>query len=969
MRTKISVIISAGSKGRNIEKTIQSLREQTLEDFEAIIVNSGSDDRSKDIICQYCDQDKRFIFIDKDDMDTGAAFNAGIEAAGGEYLIFFEEGDRVYPDALMTMYKTMRNEMADAAIGRTEIAYGQDVCVSQAADRLSRKSEIDRYDRDLNWLISPCSLIFRRNTIIRHELGFGGPEDADSALFVLRFAETADRIAGCDILVCRHTMRSCMPDGTGVMEDLKDMAERFDRITEHMDARMAEDEKKISDRPGYDPMELKEAQLKHAIYRSDLFRRYADILLNRYYRHTWLFGEDIAEYIEKAIYGYRARMLPSDWQSLCDDNSDLRLEKDGLMSKEELAEDPLLSVVITNSISDKELEKVLQGYYGQIMPAFEILADERLREAADEKYDSFPNLRYVRSEKNIRKFKGKCLSAASGKYIMFIDKGMTPSERIIKNMYETMESGNYAFVTSGIADIRAHRTVFINELTVVKGWSPYNKLDWMWGNKMFRIKTLNAKKVLFTDDPAKDIYRLYDNSGYSKISNLGFTPSFKQADLMKNVRSIPVRLLYPCKLRSEERRLKKLEKWNTPVVTHREKIKKLKNRYKKRIYKFLSLKIIFPAQYKKYSRAPVENKVIFVEPRLDYISNSLQPLHEAFEKHEGIEVKDHFLAHEFGRYRLQYKRTMEFMKDLATAKYAFMAEANDTMGGFRKRNETKVVQVWHGCGAFKKFGFGTADLLFGGTMKEQKKYPMYANYDLVTVSSPEVVWAYEQSMGIDHDSGIVRPLGISRTDMFYDDEIRKDSERKFEELVPERNGRKIILYAPTFRGRVSRAYAPDTLDIEAFAEKFGEDYILVTKHHPVVRELPEIPVACRDFAFDFTRSGMDINELLMISDICISDYSSLVFEYSLTERPVIFFAYDLEDYNDWRGFYYDYDQLTPGPVYTTNEEMIDYIANIDERFDIQKVRDFRNKFMSSCDGHATERVMDFVSGNDGEYDE
>lgn len=110
-------------------------------------------------------------------------------------------------------------------------------------------------------------------------------------------------------------------------------------------------------------------------------------------------------------------------------------------------------------------------------------------------------------------------------------------------------------------------------------------------------------------------------------------------------------------------------------------------------------------------------------------------------------------------------------------------------------------------------------------------------------------------------------------------------------------------------------------------------------------------------------TDLDIDKLLCVSDICISDYSSLIFEYSLFERPMIFYAYDLEDYFDWRGFYYNYDDLTPGPVVTETEEIIDYIQNLDTRFDKEQVHVFREKFMSACDGCATDRIMELVRKN------
>ena len=72
---------------------------------------------------------------------------------------------------------------------------------------------------------------------------------------------------------------------------------------------------------------------------------------------------------------------------------------------------------------------------------------------------------------------------------------------------------------------------------------------------------------------------------------------------------------------------------------------------------------------------------------------------------------------------------------------------------------------------------------------------------------------------------------------------------------------------------------------------------------------------------------------------------------------MILFAYDLDTYFDWRGFYYDYFDMAPGPVLFSTEEIIDYIVHLDERFDKEKVIRFREKFMASCDGHSTERIL------------
>ena len=374
------------------------------------------------------------------------------------------------------------------------------------------------------------------------------------------------------------------------------------------------------------------------------------------------------------------------------------------------------------------------------------------------------------------------------------------------------------------------------------------------------------------------------------------------------------------------------------------------------VYYFVTQKIIYPAQYKKNARKPIEkNKVILLEPRFKETTDSLLQIKKYLEEEGGYDIREMQIGIERLRLKEQYIRIMAFLKEFATAEYVFTTDSNKTVGGFEKRPETKVVQVWHACGAFKRFGFSTADRVFGGSNFKQKLYPLHRNYDVVTVSSPEVIWAYEEAMGLE-GKDLVKAWGISRTDVFFDEEFIGKAKAKVKQVVPQSAGKKIILYAPTFRGKVLYAESPEEMDLRMMKEKLGDEYVLLMKHHPFVKNRPVIDEECGDFAFDVTDT-MEIDELLCVSDICISDYSSLIFEYSLFERPMIFFAYDLNEYFDYRGFYYDYDEMTPGPVVSTTEEIIDYITNIDSRFDPQQVIAFRDKFMSSCDGKVTERII------------
>lgn len=393
-------------------------------------------------------------------------------------------------------------------------------------------------------------------------------------------------------------------------------------------------------------------------------------------------------------------------------------------------------------------------------------------------------------------------------------------------------------------------------------------------------------------------------------------------------------------------------------------LKKFKKKFiskLRRIRKHYRYKVYFPKVYSSYCTEPVqENKVLFLEMRFTKLSNSFELIYKALEESGEYDLKCSYVQFNFIRGRAFTQRVNEMLKELATAKYVFVDDASLILSSIPLRKETVAINLWHACGAFKKFGRSTAELKFGSSAATLDKYPNYGNLTHVTVSSPEVIWAYEEAMHL--PKGIVKATGVSRTDQFYDKEFVESRKQKLYEIMPEAKDKKVILYAPTFRGHVATASSPDRIDFERFCRELGNEYVIVCKHHPFVKNPPIIPEELQHFARDLTKY-LSIEDLLCCADICISDYSSLVFEYSLFEKPMIFYAYDYDNYCDWRGFYYDYSEFTPGPVVQTEDELINSIKNIDTQFDKQKVIDFKEKFMGSCDGHATERIIALMKEN------
>lgn len=365
--------------------------------------------------------------------------------------------------------------------------------------------------------------------------------------------------------------------------------------------------------------------------------------------------------------------------------------------------------------------------------------------------------------------------------------------------------------------------------------------------------------------------------------------------------------------------------------------------------------------YRLRSIAPTKKSTaLFVEVKSkDPSNNFLEMISEL--KRRGYQCE----VYSWGKHRVSgprlVARTLALAWKAASARAVFLCEACMAVGCLPVRADSKVVQLWHGCGAFKRFGMSTAQKIFGDSRERKMLFPEHLSTSLVTVSSPEVRWAYVEALCMEDRPECVQALGVSRTDVFFDDAYLRGARDEALRRVPAMRNKHVLLYAPTFRGQVETATAPDFLDVELLCERLGEDWALLIKHHPHVKHRPAIPATCDGFAFDVTNT-LSIESAMIAADVCVTDYSSLVFEWSLLKRPVAFLAPDRDEYDDWRGFYYDYDQMTPGPVFQTTTELADWVATSRERFDYAGLEAFRQKFMSSCDGHATRRIADAALG-------
>ena len=258
-------------------------------------------------------------------------------------------------------------------------------------------------------------------------------------------------------------------------------------------------------------------------------------------------------------------------------------------------------------------------------------------------------------------------------------------------------------------------------------------------------------------------------------------------------------------------------------------------------------------------------------------------------------------------------------------------------------------------GAFKTVGYSRV----GKARRPSPVGKAHKNYTHATVSSHADVPVYAEAFGIPEER--VVPTGIPRMDRFFDPACAAAAREAALAAFPEARGRTTILFAPTFRGNGARTatYDFERLDYAAMhALCVEKDAVWIVRMHPFVRQPLADSRRVPGPLLDGLRSPIDVNDLLFAVDLLITDYSSIVYEYSTLGRPMLFFAYDLEDYVSSRDFYEPYEEFVPGRIVRTFDELLDAIRRAD--FEVEKVAAFATRHFDHRDAGSTDRVVDLI---------
>ncbi|WP_075982976.1 CDP-glycerol glycerophosphotransferase family protein [Bacillus massilinigeriensis] len=295
---------------------------------------------------------------------------------------------------------------------------------------------------------------------------------------------------------------------------------------------------------------------------------------------------------------------------------------------------------------------------------------------------------------------------------------------------------------------------------------------------------------------------------------------------------------------------------------------------------------------------------------------------------------------------------------LATSKYVVIDNYYGFLAATRFKEGTECIQLWHAAGAIKKFGLEDPSNAARSKQALKRFKQVYRNFHKVVVGSDHLAKIYFDSFGI-NEQNILR-TGIPRTDLFFDTEKRSQILKGFESLLPNLNGRKIILYAPTYREKDLDEFSLH-LDLAQLHDALSETHVVILRlHQAAVHRSNEFSQLYPDFVYDLT-SYPELNEILFLCDYLITDYSSIPFEFSILERPMIFYPYDLEEYQVERGFWEDYETFVPGPVAYSTEEIIKIISS--HSFDYYKIKTFGRNWNKYSNGESSRKLVEYMRWN------
>lgn len=342
-----------------------------------------------------------------------------------------------------------------------------------------------------------------------------------------------------------------------------------------------------------------------------------------------------------------------------------------------------------------------------------------------------------------------------------------------------------------------------------------------------------------------------------------------------------------------------------------------------------------------------ENRVLFESSLGKRYEDSPRAIYEAMvannEKYEFIWVSNTNEPLKVDPNTKIIKRlSFDYYKYLATSKYWVNNQNFPTY--IKKRKATKYLQTWHGT-PIKKMQHDQNEVLGRDDGYLKRVSQAKDQWSALISPSPYASKAFRSAFQY---QGEIIEKGYPRNDIFYHTDVKQINDFVRNKLnIPL--DKKVILYAPTFRDnqkKNGKFVLKNKINFRIFERRLGKDYVLLVREHVVVASKLKIPQEFRENIIDVSKYP-SIQDLMIASDILVTDYSSVMFDYLNTNKPIYFYCYDINEYNDMRGFYFDLEAEAPGPIVKNSSTLFRSILNSDSYWLKygEKYQKFREKFI------------------------
>ena len=501
----VSVIVPAYNVEGYIEDTMKMIAKQTYDDFEAIIINDGSTDGTSDVVRKYCESDRRFRMIEKENGGVSSARNAGIEDAKGEYIVFWDADDEIPEKSLEYLYSAMESEEADMVIGMRALDTMTELSRPETLKELTRQREISRVDSRLVWRIKEENKMYRTSIISDNDVRFRSDILCEDGIFWFEYMKYCSKITGCPHDVYVYKKRNFTDSGKSLSLSTAIHTEHF-RGMEYVeyfenacDALFDGEEKNAEN-------EYYRGKLFQELYKK--FMR--EQIIGDVYRFLWSLDDEGEKNLYSAFELLRGKLYRNEWDSVIAKESDLDISC-GLKTKAEIKKTPKITLVITADV--KEPEKVLKSIYGQNFPEFEVLIDRKAAESIGESVLRYENIRVLEGNSKAE-VKNAAAGEARGEWIMFFEEDMFFGINTLKGFVRKISGSDkmvslYVKTISGrkLKDIKPLERTFASQDKRLR-----REIDRTFSNKVFRTEWLKKEKFTFTDDSAADMGRLFDKN-------------------------------------------------------------------------------------------------------------------------------------------------------------------------------------------------------------------------------------------------------------------------------------------------------------------------------------------------------------------------------------------------------------------------------------------------------------------------